>query len=243
MEIKKNENAKLENYTTLFFEIGLALALLIVNLSIEYKSVDKTLKDLASIESEEEIVEDIPITQKIEQVKPPPPPPAAPEQIDIVENIEDVEETVLESTETDQNESIEVTEIDDIEEAVEEEVVVEDVPFAIIEEVPIYPGCEKGSKKEKRKCLESKIIKHVGKNFNSGLAGDLGLTPGKKRVFVQFRIDKKGEISDVRVRGPHKRLETEALRVIRMLPKMIPGKQRGRPVGVKYALPITLDVQ
>lgn len=243
MEIKKNENAKLENYSKLFFELGLVLALLIVKLSIEFKTVDRTLKDLGTVASEEEIIEDIPIVKKVEQVKAPPPPPAAPEQIDIVENIEDVEETVLESTETDQNEVIEVTEIDDIEEAVEEEVVVEDVPFAVIEEVPIYPGCEKGSKEEKRKCLEKNIMKHVGQNFNSGLAGDLGLTPGKKRVFVQFRIDKKGEISDVRVRGPHKRLETEALRVIKMLPKMIPGKQRGRPVGVKYALPITLDVQ
>lgn len=242
MEAKKSEKAKLGNYSKLFFQLGLILALLIVHLSLETKTIDKDLKELTMISDEEEIIEDIPITQKMEPVKPPPPPPAAPQQLEIVDNQIDVEETVLESTETDQNEAVEVTEIEDIEEAVEEEEVVEDVPFAVIEDVPVYPGC-KGSKAEKRKCLQEKITKHVGKNFKTELAGELGLSPGKKKVFTQFKIDKNGLISDIRVRGPHARLEKEAVRVVKLLPKMTPGKQRGKPVGVRYSLPITLDVQ
>ena len=75
------------------------------------------------------------------------------------------------------------------------------------------------------------------------MAGDLGLSPGKKRVFVMFKIDKTGKIVDVRARGPHARLEKEAIRVISLLPQMTPGKQRGRAVGVKYTLPITLIVE
>jgi protein TonB len=69
------------------------------------------------------------------------------------------------------------------------------------------------------------------------------LSPGKKRVYVQFKISKTGDIVDVRARGPHARLEKEAVRVVELLPKMEPGKQRGRPVGVKYTLPITLLVE
>ena len=118
----------------------------------------------------------------------------------------------------------------------------EDVPFAIIEEVPTYPGC-KGTNEQKKKCLQEKIQKIVRKYYNTGLANDLGLSPGKKRVYVQFKIDKNGNITDIRARGPHKRLEKEAIRVVQKIPKMIPGKQRNRPVGVKYTLPITLVVE
>ena len=117
-----------------------------------------------------------------------------------------------------------------------------DIPFSIIEDAPIYPGC-KGNKAELKKCLQKSIQKHIGRKFNTGLAGELGLDPGKKRVIVIFKIDKKGNIVDVRARGPHARLEKEGIKVVKMLPKMIPGKQRGRAVGVKYTLPITLQVE
>jgi protein TonB len=238
MEVKKNPKANLENFSKMFLQLGLVLALLIIYVGIEYKTYDKTLADLGNANYEEEI-EDIPITERIEQIKPPPPPPPAPEVIEVVEDEKEVEETVLESTETDENEAVE---IEEIEEVVEEEAVAEDVPFAIIEDAPVYPGC-KGSKAQKKQCLQDKIKKHVNRKYNTGLAGDLGLDPGKKKVYVQFKIDKTGAITDVRARGPHARLEKEAKRVVNLLPKMIPGKQRGRAVGVKYTLPITLLVE
>jgi len=238
MEVKKNPKANLENHNKQFMLLGLALALLVIYIGIEWKTFDRNIADLglANIEDEEEI--EIPITERIQEIKPPPPPPPAPEKIEIVEDEEEIEETVLESTETDETEAVEVEEIVEIEE--EEEM--DDVPFAIIEEVPIYPGC-KGSNAEKKKCFSANIQKHVNKKYNTGLAGDLGLSPGKKRVFVMFKIDKTGKIVDVRARGPHARLEKEAVRVIALLPNMTPGKQRGRSVGVKYTLPITLIVE
>ena len=211
---------------------------MVIYIGIEWKTFDRNIADLgmANLSDEEEI--EIPITERIQEVKPPPPPPPAPEKIEIVEDEEEIEETVLESTETDESEAIEVEEIEEIEE--EEEM--DDVPFAIIEEVPVYPGC-KGTNAQKKKCFSENIQKHVNRKYNTGLAGDLGLSPGKKRVFVMFKIDKTGKIVDVRARGPHARLEKEAIRVISMLPKMTPGKQRGRSVGVKYTLPITLIVE
>ena len=218
MEVKKNPKANLEKHNKQFMLLGLALALILIYIGIEWKTFERSIADLgmANIEAEEEI--DIPITERIQEIKPPQPPPPAPEKIEIVEDEEDIEEIV------------------------EEEEIVDDVPFAIIENVPVYPGC-KGSNEEKKKCMVDEITKHVNRKYNTGLAGDLGLSPGKKRVYVQFKIDKTGKITDVRARGPHARLEKEAVRVVELLPDMTPGKQRGRPVGVKYTLPITLVVE
>jgi len=239
MEAKKNPKANLEKHNKQFMLLGLALSLVVIYIGIEWKTFERNIADLgiADIAADEEI--DIPITERIQEVKPPPPPPPAPEKIEVVEDEEDIEETILESTETDESEAVEVEEIEEI---VEEEEVIDDVPFAIIENVPVYPGC-KGNNEEKKKCMVDQITKHVNRKYNTGLAGDLGLSPGKKRVYVQFKISKTGDIVDVRARGPHARLEKEAIRVVELLPKMEPGKQRGRPVGVKYTLPITLLVE
>ena len=241
MEIKKSESAKLENYSKIFLQLGLILSLLIVYFSLEYKVFEREIDDLQGNVNQEEIEEIIPITERIEQVKPPPPPPPAPEVIEIVQDQEEIEETVLESTETDETEAVEV-EITDIEEVVEEEEVIEEVPFAVIEEAPIYPGC-KGSKAQRKQCLQDKIKAHVYKKYNIGLAEELGLEPGKKKVYVLFKIDHRGDIVNVQARGPHARLEKEAVRVVQSLPKMIPAKQRGKAVSVKYTLPITLEVR
>ena len=186
MNVKKSPKANLENYSKLFLQLGLVLALLIIYLGIEYKTFDRDISDLGDANYQEEVEEDIPITERVEQIKPPPPPPPAPEKIEVVEDEKEVEETVLESTETDENEAVEVEEI---EEVVEEEEVLEDVPFAIIEDAPVFPGC-KGSKVEKKKCLQEKIRKHVTRKYNVELANELGLDPGKKKVYVLFKISK-----------------------------------------------------
>jgi len=240
MLVNKSKKARIESYSKIFFQLGLVLALLVVYLSIEWKSFDRYVSELNMVSFQDEEVEDIPITERIIEVKPPPPPPPAPEKIQIVADLEEIEETVLETTETDESEAVDIVEIENIEE-VEEEEIVENVPFAIVEEVPVYPGC-KGTKAQKRQCLQDKIRVHVNKTYNIELPQELGLTPGKKKVFVQFKIDKKGNITDARARGPHKRLEKEAIRVVNELPQMIPGMQRGRPVSVSYTLPITLVV-
>jgi protein TonB len=242
MEAKKNDKVKIERYSTLFFELGLVLALLIVYLSLEHKVMERNISELVGISNQTEFVEDIPITERLEIAKPPPPPPPAPEKIEIVEDEAEIQETVLESTETDQDQAVEVVEIDNIDEVVEEETIADDVPFAIIEEAPVFPGC-KGTKAQKKQCFVDKIKEHVGKKFNIDLAQELGLERGKKKLYVLFRIDHKGNVADIQARGPHKRLESEALKTIKSLPKMTPAKQRGVPVGVKYVLPITFDVQ
>ena len=243
MESKKSPEANLENYNRLFLLLGLVLALLLAYIAIEYKTLDDGGNDVqiytANLHDDDE---DIPETEQElkepEQPEQKAPPPPVLEEIEVVEDDDDIEETVIESTET--NEEEEVV-IDDIEEVEIAEEVIEDVPFTLIEDVPIYPGC-KGNKKQLRDCLSKNVQKFVSKKFNVDLAQDLGLPPGKKRIFVMFKIDKNGNIADVQARAPHKRLEAEAKRVVSLLPKMQPGKQRGRPVGVKYSLPISFIV-
>jgi protein TonB len=242
MLAKKSEKASVAAYSKIFFQLGLTLSLIIIYTAIEWRTFDRSVDELTSLNVQEEEIIDIPITERILEVKPPPPPPPAPEVIEVVANEKDIEETILETTETDESEFVEVVEMDDIEEVVEEEEVEKDIPFAIIEDPPVFPGC-KGTKEEKKKCLQEKITQHVAKNYNTNLSKDLGLTPGKKKVYVIFKINKNGEVQDTRARGPHARLEKEAVRVVNMLPTMTPGKQRGIPVGVSYTLPITLHVQ
>ena len=116
------------------------------------------------------------------------------------------------------------------------------VPFAIIEEVPVFPGCT-GTRKEKSDCLKRSLKKHVVKNFDAELAGKLGLTPGKKKIWIIFRIDEKGNVTNVNARAPHPKLKAEAIRVVNTIPRMIPGKQKGEAVGMKYTLPITFNVE
>ncbi len=239
MEPKKNPKANVGNKSMLFFQLGMVLMLFLAWQAIEWKSYDKTNNDFGKLDVGDELLEEIPVTQQLTP-PPPPPPPPAPEVIDVIEDEEDVEETIIESTEAKQDEKIvEVKEIK--EEVVEEEIA--DVPFAVIENVPVYPGCE-GEKTNdaKKRCMSSKISDFINKKFNSNLASDLGLE-GRQRIAVQFKIDKNGRVTDVRARAPHPRLEKEAMDVVQSLPNMTPGKQRGKPVGVLYSLPIIFDIQ
>ncbi|KXO00386.1 energy transducer TonB [Aequorivita aquimaris] len=240
MEPKKNPKADVGRRSMLFFQIGMVVMLFLAWQAIEWKSYDKSDNDFGKLDVGEELEEEIPVTQQLTPPPPPPPPPPAPEVIDVIEDEEDVEETIIESTETNQEEKIvEVKEIK--EEVVEEEIA--DVPFAVIENVPVYPGCEgEKSNDAKKRCMSSKISEFINKKFDTNLASDLGLE-GRQRIAVQFKIDKSGRVVDVRARAPHPRLEREAMDVVQSLPNMTPGKQRGKPVGVLYSLPIVFDIQ
>jgi protein TonB len=238
MELKKNPKANVGRNSSLFFAIGLALMLFLTNYAINYKTYDKSDIDIGQLNLDEELEEEIPITEQIQTPPPPPPPPAAPEQIEIVEDEVEVEETVIESTESDQE--TEIVEVEEVEvEEVEEDI---EVPFAVIENVPVFPGCESGDNNAKKACMSKKISDFVNKKFNTDLASELGLS-GRQRINVIFKIDKTGNIVGIRARAPHPGLEKEAARVIGLLPKMKPGKQRGKPVTVPYSLPIVFQVQ
>ena len=235
MQNKKNPKADIGRNSSIYFALGLALMMFMSYGTINYKVYDKDATGIDRVNMDALDEEEVPITEQVKPPPPPPPPPPAPEVIEIVEDEEEVEETIIESTESDEELEIEDIEIEEFEEDVE-------VPFAVIENVPVFPGCERGNNEKKRKCMADKIAKFVQRKFNTDLAGDLGLT-GRQRISVIFKVDKSGNIAGVRARAPHPRLEKEAQRVINLLPKMQPGKQRGKAVIVPYSLPIIFQVQ
>ncbi len=234
MEPKKNPKADVGKNSSLYFVIGLAAVLALVYGAMEWKKYDKANDYDIALNVEDQLDEEVPMTEQI-KTPPPPPPPAAPEVIEVVEDEEEVEETVIESTETSQEE--EVVEIEEVVvEEVEEDI---SVPFAVIEDVPVFPGCENAA--NKKDCFQEKMQDHIRKNFRyPEIAQEMGV---QGRVSVIFVIQKDGSIGDIRMRGPDKNLEAEAMRIIQKLPKMTPGKQRGRAVKVPFSIPITFKLQ
>lgn len=235
MEPKKNPEANVGRNSSLYLAVGLALMMFLAYTAINYKTYDKEVIDIGQLNLEDEIEEEIPITEIQNTPPPPPPPPAAPEVIEVVEDEEEVEETIIESTETSQEE--EVIEIEEVEvEEIEEDI---SIPFAVIEDVPVFPGCEGAS--DKKACFQQQMQKHIRKHFRyPEIAQEMGV---QGRVNVMFVIQRDGSIGGVRMRGPDKNLEAEALRIINLLPNMTPGRQRGRPVKVPFSIPITFRLQ
>jgi len=241
MELKKNAQANVGRNSSLYFAVGLNVMLLFTYLGLEHKTYDRETISADILMLDDQLEEDIPITTI--DVLPPPPPPSkqvVTEVITIVEDVEDVEETVIKSTEIGQDDIIDDREvgIEDVEVVeVEEDI---EVAFAVIEKVPIFPGC-KGNNAELKACFQQKMQEHLQKNFRYPQAAQELYIQGK--VFVFFKIDKNGNATKIKSRGPDKLLETEAERIISLLPKMEPGRQRDRAVSVPYSIPINFKLQ
>ncbi|WP_417213120.1 M56 family metallopeptidase [Bizionia sp.] len=117
-----------------------------------------------------------------------------------------------------------------------------DVPFASVDQVPVFPGCENGTSNEENKlCMSKKLNTFVAKNFNTELAKSLNLT-GVVQIRAFFKINELGEIVNIKARAPHPELEVEVKRVLNMLPDLIPGEHQGEKVTVPYYLPIKFKI-
>ena len=223
MEIKKSPKADLEGKKTTNLFIGAIMVLAVLFVGFEWSERDKKVVTDSGIVDpvfEEEI---IPITEQ-EQPKQAPPPPEAPkaeEVLNIIENDSQVEEsTVQASDDTQAAVEVKYTPVE-----VEEEEVDEQQIFQVVEENPEFPG----GMKECMKFL-SNNIKYPQISQENGVQG---------RVIVQFVVNADGTIVDpVVVRGVDPYLDKEALRVIKLMPKWKPGKQRGKAVRVRYTQPV-----
>lgn len=228
MEIKKSPKADLEGKKTTGLLIGLVLILAAMFVAFEWTKRDVVItvdSGIVDVPFEEEMV---PITEQ-EEPKQAPPPPEAPkveEVLQIAENDADVEESTIQSNE-DKGEAVEIKYVPEV---VEEEEVEEQQIFQVVEEMPEFPG-------GMAECLKflAKNIKYPTIAQENGVQG---------RVIVQFVVNQDGSIVDpVVVRSVDPYLDKEALRVIQMMPKWKPGKQRGKAVRVKYTVPVTFKLQ
>jgi len=107
----------------------------------------------------------------------------------------------------------------------------------VIEEVPLFPGCKRKDDQKTRNCFQKMMQKHIAKNFVYPEVAQARGLQGK--VSIMFIIDKGGNVTDLKVRGPNSILEDEAIRIIKLLPKMGSGLQNGKAVRVPYSIPIT----
>jgi len=225
MEIKKNPKVDLETKKSIFFEIGLIVALVVVFAAFEYKSYDKQTINLTQRAVDDTPEEIIPITEQ--KVKPPPPPPPKQvTQIKIVEDDVEVDEDIDLDVEAD-DETI-VDEYIPPEE--EEEEVAEQEIFTVVESMPEFPGGM------------GQLMKYLAENIKyPPLAKESGI---QGRVFINFVVEPDGSISNVKVlRGIGGGCDEEAVRVVEAMPKWKPGKQRGKPVRVSYNLPVKFTLQ
>ena len=229
MEIKKTPKADLENRRTLYTEIGLVVALLVVWGAFSYSTKEKAVASLGEDTQVVEVEDMVPITQET-----PPPPPEAPkipvlsDQIDIVEDDIKVEDNFM-SLEDDDNLGVEI--MDYVEEVKEEVVEEEAIPFQLVEEKPSFNG---GDANEFSKWVNSKLqYPEIAKE--NGVQG---------RVTLQFTVNPDGSVSNVKVlRGVDSSLDKEAVRVVSMSPKWKPGKQRDRAVKVTYTFPVIFQLR
>lgn len=229
MEIKKSPQADLENKRLLYILLGFVLVFSSILVAFELKSSDGQRKDLSGVSDahfEEEI---IPITRQ-ENTPPPPPPPAPPaviEEINIVDNKQEVADVEIASTEDDKNQRVEVQFRPPV---VEEEDPTEHQIFTVVEEMPQFPGGETALLQYLARSVKYPVIAQ-----ENGIQG---------RVIVSFTINRDGKVVDPEVvRGVDPSLDREALRVINAMPAWKPGKQRGKPVRVKYTVPINFRLQ
>ena len=238
MKPKKNPKADLRRKWVLFLQIGLILVLFLTLQAFQWKTYDpKPSKD--GIVIIDELPEEIPPVTILPDRTPPPPPKVLTDVIDAVPDDKEVVEDPVVPTEIDLED---IAQPDDIVEPTEPEEPI-DVPFDFIEEVPVFPGCERfDDNNERKKCMSSKISNFVNRNFDTGLGAELGLT-GTNLVLVMFVVNKDGLVEKIQTRAPHPRLEEEARRVIGELPEMEPGRQQGKPVPVSYTIPIRFKVQ
>ena len=228
MEVKKSPKADLEGKKSTGLLIGYVLALAVMFIAFEWSERDKVINidtGLSEVLFEEEM---IPITEQEEQKAPPPPPeaPKAEEIIEIAENDADVEETTIQaSDETDKAVEVKYVPVE-----VEEEEVEEQQIFQVVEEMPEFPGGM------------GECMKWLGKNMKYPTISQENGVQG--RVIVQFVVNSDGSIVDATVaRGVDPYLDKEALRVVGLMPKWKPGKQRGKAVRVKYTLPVMFRLQ
>ena len=102
--------------------------------------------------------------------------------------------------------------------------------FEVVENMPDFPGGQ------------AALMQYLAKNIKYPTIAQENGTQG--RVIVQFVVNKDGSIVDAKVvRSVDPYLDKEALRVINTMPKWKPGMQRGKPVRVKFTVPVMFRLQ
>ncbi|MFN2260461.1 MAG: energy transducer TonB [Psychroflexus sp.] len=242
MKPKKYAHKNLNNKKVVFFQIGLIAVLALVLISVEWKTEAQTMFSQEQVNYQILDVEEMPKIKlpekELEPIKTPEP---KTDDFKIVDNKTEIDKNPKpEDTEPESLETPDVIDLEDLEKTEDEPI--QEMSFELIEDVPIFPGCENLSNNDERKaCMNRQIQKFINKEFDAGLASDLGLR-GENKIYTTFKINHKGEVEFLNARAAHPKLKDESQRVIEKMPKMEPGKQRGKAVDVIFAIPISFNI-
>ncbi len=230
MEIKKSPKADLEKGKTLGILMGMVVGLAVLFVGFEWGTKD--IQIVTASDGVQDIIaeEEIEITRP-ENTPPPPPPPPAPvvtEVLNVVEDDVELEQQDIVTSEDNQKEAQVQTYVAPA--VVEEEEESAQQIFTVVEEMPKFPGGD------------AELLKFIAKSIKYPVIAQENGIQG--RVICSFVVNRDGSVVDAEVlRGVDPSLDKEALRVISTMPKWTPGKQRGKPVRVKYTVPITFRLQ
>lgn len=232
MEIKKSKKADLEGQKSTSMLIGYIFALGAVFAAFEWTTRDYKETEPVIYAAYAPMEEEVPpVTQPIFQTAPPPPQeaPQVAEILDIVEDDEEIEEEEIQSSE-DTNEAISgpsapvsgpvmTGPVADVGISDEDEV------FEVVEQMPMFPGGNEA------------LLKYLGKNIKyTRMAQDRGV---QGTCVIEFVVNKDGSVVDpVVLKKLDPDLDNNALEVVKKMPRWQPGLQRGKPVRVKYRLPV-----
>lgn len=225
MELKKNPKVDVNNKRGLLLEIGLIVALLAVIGAFLYTprevTVEKIDMNYGPIEEQ--------ITEITRQDQKPPEPPKKTEITVITDILNIVTNDTKISTNVDFAEFDEDVEI--IQQvAVEEESIEDDQPFIKVEEMPTFQG---GDISTFRAWVQKKV-NYPQIALENNISG---------RVLLMFVVERDGSLTGIQVlQSPDSSLSDEAIRVLKTSPKWKPGKQRNKPVRVKYTLPVDFRI-
>ncbi len=228
MEAKKSPKANLENGKSLSLLMGLVVGIAVLFVSFEWGTRD--VKMLAYDRDDGiEWIEEIPYTIP-ETTPPPPPPPQAiiADVLTVVESTEDVPDVSIVTTEDTPDTAQPEIYIPSTSDEDEEED--GNTIFVVVEEMPEFPGGD------------GELLRFLNGNIRYPVIAQENCIQG--RVICGFVVNRDGSVVDAEVlRGVDPSLDKEALRVIGTMPKWKPGMQRGKPVRVKFTVPVTFRLQ
>ncbi|MBP3517788.1 MAG: energy transducer TonB [Parabacteroides sp.] len=229
MEVKKSPKADLEKGKMMGILMGMIVGLAVLFVGFEWSDREITIatsEGVADIIAEEEVE----ITRP-EDTPPPPPPPPAPAVAEVLTVVEDdvkLDDVDIASTEDDASSA--QVEAYTPPAVVEEEEESSQQIFTVVETMPEFPGGQGALMSFIAKSIKYPVIAQ-----ENGIQG---------RVTCSFVVNTDGSIVDAEImRGVDPSLDKEALRVINTMPKWSPGKQRGKPVRVKYTVPVMFRLQ
>ena len=226
MQLKKSPKVSLEDKKLIYTLMGALLVLSICFVAFEWTEKEVTKYDV--VDQDFLIEEEIDIQQTTQETPPPPPPPAV-QEVEILNVVDDDVKTESVEIKTEDDKDVEVVIAPPVEAPVVEEV--EEEIFVVVESMPEFPGGQQ------------EMMKFIAENIKYPVIAQENGIQG--RVICQFVIEKNGSVTDIQVvrSSGDASLDKEAERVIKTMPKWKPGKQRGKPVRVKYTIPVSFRLQ